>query len=571
MRRILFCLFLILATALPAAAEPRVALVIGNSKYGGDLPKLANPDNDAELMAATLKKLGFTVVKVQDADLNQMKRAIQDFGTKLTNAGKDAVGLFFYAGHGLQIAGNNYLIPVGAKIEKAADADLEAIDANLVLKQMAFAENSLNILILDACRNNPLSRGMRSASGGLAKMDAPLGTFIAYSTAPDQTAADGDGKNSPYTAALTKAMVKPGIAIEEVFRDARVDVLNATNREQIPWESSSLTGAFYFAPGSQTAASAAPALTPQAAPAAPVSTVPAPSAPAAPAPDTGASKSLPSGGGAESKECGNCPKMLAIQGGAFMMGAAPGERDATEYEQPQKKIAIKSFLIGKFDVTREQFAAFVRSAHYQPSDRCDAEGRNKMSADFTWDRPGMNVYTQTARDPVVCVSWNDANAYVQWLAKITGKPYRLPSEAEWEYAARAGLTGAFMWDDGDDKGMCRYANVADLSTRDDHPNWNIARCNDGHPYTAPVDALKPNAFGVHGMLGNVKQWVADCPTPSPSAVPADGTATGGDCADHMIRGSAWNSPPPLVRFAYREHVPSDYAANNLGFRVALDQ
>ncbi len=182
----------------------------------------------------------------------------------------------------------------------------------------------------------------------------------------------------------------------------------------------------------------------------------------------------------------------------------------------------------------------------------------------------MNAYVQTARDPVVCVSWDDANAYVQWLAKITGKPYRLPSEAEWEYAARAGLTGAFMWDDGDEKGMCRYANVADLSARDDHPGWNTARCNDGHPYTAPVDALKPNAFGVHGMLGNVKQWVADCPA-SLSAIPGDGSPTGGDCSEHMLRGSAWNSPPSIVRFAYREHVASSYAANNLGFRVALGQ
>ncbi|HVT53721.1 MAG TPA: caspase family protein, partial [Dongiaceae bacterium] len=473
MRRVLLSLLLILLAIAPAAAEPRVALVIGNSKYTGDLPKLANPDNDAALMAATLKKLGFVVVQVQDADLNQMKRAIQDFGTKLADAGKDAVGLFFYAGHGLQISGSNYLIPVNAKIEKAADADLEAIDANLILKQMEFAENSLNIIILDACRNNPLSRGMRSASGGLAKMDAPLGTFIAYSTAPGQTAADGNGKNSPYTAALTKAMLKPGIAIEEAFRDARVDVLNSTDREQIPWESSSLTGAFYFAPGSQTAASAAPTLQAGAAP--------APAAPAQPGPDATA-MTPPSGG--ESKECSNCPKMLAVKGGTFLMGAAPGERDATDGERPQKKVTIKSFSIGKFAVTREQFAAFVRSAHYQPTDRCDAEGQNKTSTEFTWDRPGMNGYTQTARDPVVCVSWDDANAYVQWLAKITGKPYRLPSESEWEYAARAGLTGAYMWDEGDDKGMCRFANVADLSTREDHPGWKIANCNDGHPYTA---------------------------------------------------------------------------------------
>jgi formylglycine-generating enzyme required for sulfatase activity len=562
MRRVLFSLLLILAAAMPAVAEPRIALVIGNSKYSGDLPKLANPANDAELMAATLKKLGFQVNEVQDADLNQMKRAISDFGTRLGNAGPTAVGLFFYAGHGLQISGNNYLIPLNARIEKSADADLEAVDASLILKQMEFAGNSLNIIILDACRNNPLSRGMRSAGGGLAKMDAPLGTFIAYSTAPGETAADGNGKNSPYTAALTKAMQKPGIAIEEAFRDARVDVLNTTNREQIPWESSSLTGAFYFAPGAATAASAAPALQANAAP--------PPAAPAEPAPDAGASKSLPAGGTAL-KECNNCPKMVPLPGGAFMMGAAPGEQDATKAEQPQKKITVKSFSIGKFAVTREQFADFVKDAHYQPSDRCDVDGSNKMTADQRWDRPAFGSYSQSARDPVVCVSWDDADAYVHWLAKITGKPYRLPSEAEWEYAARAGLTGAFMWDDGDDKGMCRYANVADLSVLQVFPGWNVARCNDGHPFTAPVDALKPNAFGIHGMLGNVKQWVADCPTASPSEVPGDGSPVGGDCTDHMVRGSAWNSQPSLVRFAYREHAPSNYAANNYGFRVALGQ
>src|SRR3954467_2874946 len=146
MRGFLFCLIAILAFAVPALAEPRVALVIGNSKYGGDLPKLTNPANDAELMAATLKKLGFEVVKVQDADLNQMKRAIADFGTKLTNAGGTAVGLFYYAGHGIQVAGNNYLIPLKANIQKAADADLEAVDANLIMKQMEFAGNALNII-----------------------------------------------------------------------------------------------------------------------------------------------------------------------------------------------------------------------------------------------------------------------------------------------------------------------------------------------------------------------------------------------------------------------------------------
>ena len=189
MRRFLLSLFAFVALAAPALAEPRIALVIGNSNYGGDLPKLPNPANDADLMAATLKKLGFKVVETRDADLNQMNKAIREFSNMLSSAGSQAVGLFFYAGHGLQIDGENWLIPIKANIQKSADAEFEAVPASKILGQMQFAENSLNIVILDACRNNPLSRGMRSASTGLAKMDAPLGSFIAYSTAPGQTAA----------------------------------------------------------------------------------------------------------------------------------------------------------------------------------------------------------------------------------------------------------------------------------------------------------------------------------------------------------------------------------------------
>src|SRR5262245_12966539 len=282
MRRSRFAVLAALAFAAPASAEPRIALVIGNSDYSGDLPKLSNPANDAELMTATLKKLGFKVVEVRDADLNQMNKAVRAFSNLLEGAGSQAVGLFFYAGHGLQIDGENWLIPVNANIKRSADAEFEALAASKILGQMQFAENSLNIVILDACRNNPLSRGMRSASTGLAKMDAPLGSFIAYSTAPGQTAADGKGKNSPYTAALAKAIQRPGIAIEEAFRDARVEVLASTNKEQIPWESSSLTGAFQFNPGPKETQVAAAAPTPEPAAASPSEPAPAAKTPTTP-------------------------------------------------------------------------------------------------------------------------------------------------------------------------------------------------------------------------------------------------------------------------------------------------
>ena len=547
MLRFLSACLLLLAALAPAAAEPRIALVIGNSKYGGDLPRLTNPANDADLMAGTLKKLGFQVIKVNDADLMQMKRALQDFGNQLTGAGPQAVGLFYYAGHGLQINGENYLIPVKADIQKATDADLEAVSASLVLKQMEYAGNALNIVILDACRNNPLSRGMRSAGGGLARMDAPMGSFIAYSTAPGETAADGDGKNSPYTAALTKAMMKPGIPIEEAFRDARVDVLNATNREQIPWESSSLTGAFSFNPGARTSASTEIVSTaPQGQPAQTGSS-------AVRTPDSAA------------KGCTNCPEMVSIKGGSFMMGAPSGEKDHTRYEEPQKKIAIKPFQIGKYDVTVAQFAEFIKATKYQPTDECDTEGVNKMHA-ANWRDP---EFEQSDNEPVVCINWNDANAYAQWLAKTSGKPYRLPSEAEWEYAARAGVTAAHYWSDDDE--ACRYANIADAAAKRQHANWKVVSCDDGFWGTSPVGSLKPNAFGLYDMLGNVKQWVADCATDSIDQIPADGSAGGGSCNYRTVRGSAWNSTPNIVRLAYRERNPNSYAASNYGFRVALGQ
>ncbi len=251
---LLFALPCGLGAAADAKAEPRIALVIGNAHYGNDLGTLPNPANDAKLMSATLKDLGFQVRTVIDGDQRMMKRAISDFGGDLTAAGQDAVGLFFYAGHGVQIAGANYLVPVKADIRREADAEIEAVDADWVLKQMQFAGNQVNIVILDACRNNPLSRSTRSAEVGLAKMDAPTGSFIAYSTAPGDVAADGSGKNSPYTTALAAAMRQPGMALEETFRSVRVRVMSDTNKHQVPWESSSLTGAFYFVPATASKA-----------------------------------------------------------------------------------------------------------------------------------------------------------------------------------------------------------------------------------------------------------------------------------------------------------------------------
>lgn len=231
--------------------ERRIALVIGNSKYK-EAP-LRNPANDARAISQALSATGFSVTVIEDATQVAMRRAIRTFGDELAKA---AVGIFYYAGHGMQVRGANYLIPVNADIEREDEVADQAIDANLVLAKMDSAKNSLNIMILDACRNNPFARSFRSSARGLAQMDAPSGTLISFATAPGSVASDGEGQNGLYTEHLLKAIQQPGLPIEQVFKQVRIGVTRATKDQQIPWESSSLKGDFYFTPGDPTAGAA---------------------------------------------------------------------------------------------------------------------------------------------------------------------------------------------------------------------------------------------------------------------------------------------------------------------------
>ena len=252
-----------------AAVEPgerRIALVIGNANYP-NLGSLKNPVNDARAISERLRNFGFEVMERVNLDQKQMKRAIIEFGKALEKGG---TGLFYYAGHGVQVDGYNYLIPVNAPIENQEDVDIEAISVGAVLAKMEGARNPLNIVILDACRNNPFTRSFRATSRGLAQMDAPTGTLIAYAAAPGGVAIDGEGQNGLYTSALLDAMKNPGIKIEDVMKRVRVEVRDRSNGGQVPWESSSLTGDFYFQPPQATAAPAAqppqPVVTPQVSP-----------------------------------------------------------------------------------------------------------------------------------------------------------------------------------------------------------------------------------------------------------------------------------------------------------------
>lgn len=234
-----------LASALPASAEQRIALIIGNSSYE-TVSALDNPTRDAELIASTLEQIDFQVTLLIDATQIEMKQALSDFGRNLRNGGADTTGLFYYAGHGVQSFGNNYLLPVDVSLNDAADLDLEGVEAQSVLRQMASARNRTNFVILDACRNNPFEDMAEFDSPGLAEMKAPTGTFLSYATSPGAVALDGLGQNSPFTTALAREMVKPGVAVEQMFKKVRVSVLEETNGLQTPWDTSSLTNNFTF-------------------------------------------------------------------------------------------------------------------------------------------------------------------------------------------------------------------------------------------------------------------------------------------------------------------------------------
>lgn len=227
-------------------AEERVALIIGNSTYG-TVSSLDNPAHDARLMGETLEQLGFTVTTLIDTTQIDMKRGIAQFGRDLRNAGSDATGLFYYAGHGVQSYGTNYLLPVDVALADAADLDLVAIEAQSVLRQMFSARNQTNIIILDACRNNPFSDIPEFNDNGLAEMQAPTGSYLAYATAPGGVALDGLEGNSPFTRAVATQMSTPGLPIEKMFKNVRVEVIEKTGGQQTPWDSSSLTSDFVFA------------------------------------------------------------------------------------------------------------------------------------------------------------------------------------------------------------------------------------------------------------------------------------------------------------------------------------
>jgi hypothetical protein len=247
-----------------ASAEARYALVLGNGAYP-EAP-LRNPVNDARAMAAALRSLGFTVQAGENLTREAMLRALDTFSQVLPRGG---VGLFYFAGHGVQIKGENYLVPVDAQISREVEIKARGVALQYVIEEMNEAQTRMNLLILDACRNNPFATGLRSGMNGMGQVLAPSGTLIAFATAPNSTASDGEGANGLYTQELLAALRTPGLLVEQVFKQVRAQVERKSGGAQVPWENSSLKGDFYFLPGVGSAPSTpnAPAETQAAIPA----------------------------------------------------------------------------------------------------------------------------------------------------------------------------------------------------------------------------------------------------------------------------------------------------------------
>ena len=265
------------------------------------------------------------------------------------------------------------------------------------------------------------------------------------------------------------------------------------------------------------------------------------------------------------RDCDECPEIVALPSGMFMMGSPASEESRYDREGPTRLVMIaRPFAIGVYEVTRDEYSRFVLATNYESgTDSCLVHEDHHWveRADRSWRDPG---FLQSARDPAVCVSWEDATAYVSWLSGRTGMDYRLPSAAEWEYAARAGTTSPWYWGDSTDL-QCLFANGADMAT--DFP-WRTP-CNDGHARTSLVGSYQANAFDLHDMIGNAWEWVQDCFNWSYEGAPATGGPwLDGDCSSRVMRGASWASTPKYLRAAHRAGERTTFRSDYTGFRVA---
>lgn len=580
----LICLCLLLPVSAARAGQ-NAALVIGNGAYQG-VTALPNPPSDARAMAAALRRMGYNVVEGVDLTLPQMLDALKRFQPL---AEKADIAVIFYAGHGMQINGQNFLLPVDARLEHELDLQRQALALDEIMTRVPDSR-VLRLVILDACRDNPFVRklvqsgGTRSArmGAGLSVVDGEgRNTLISYSTKAGLVAEDGSGTNSPFTQALLRHIETPGLEVGRLFGQVRDDVIRTTNERQQPFTYGSVGGdSIYLVPPKALPAATLIAAADTGAPAAAGSALELSFWETIKNSNNAADfqayiERFPNGtfvglarnrleslgGGRVSgagtaargtqalqataatppaavfQDCPFCPSMVVVPAGSFMMGSAIGEAGREPDEEPHRVDIRQPFAIGQFEVT------------FQEWDQCRAEGgcNGYAPPDQGWGR---------GRKPVINVSWLDAQAYISWLngkLGLTGRPdrFRLPTEAEWEYAARAGG---------------RDFNPA--LTTPMTVNYKTDNKDTFRAQTVIVGSLPANDLRLHELLGNVREWVEDC-YGSYAIAPADGSAANsGSCKERVRRGGSWDNSITGVRPANRAKDQPKDRGNDLGFRLA---
>ena len=519
----------------------KVALVIGNAEYktGG----LANPVNDANSMKTALESLGFEVTKQLNRDKGQMEDDIDDIVGDLN---KGDVCFVFYAGHGVSVGQANFLVPVGAKLTTKNHIQRRCVELDYLLGALEESRATMKVVVLDCCRDNPFRSITRSKAGGMAGVQPPDGTIVTFSTAPGQTALDGEGINSPFTESLVETIQgnhPRGLTMIRMFEQTARAVKKKTGQRGYMERDISMDDYFVIQPRGKSESSPVPS-------------------------QTEPRKSLTNSIGM---------RFRRIPAGTFMMGSPKSETGRKDDEFQHEVTITKSFYMGTFEVTRGQFRQFVEDTGYKTEAETDGKGSrgwndkiNKLegpATKYNWRSTGFN---QTDAHPVVDVSWNDATKFSQWLSKKERKTYRLPTEAQWEYACRGGAKTAHH-SGIDQELLTKFGNVCDATAKQKINRKEFLESSDGSVFTCPVGDYRPNNFGLYDMHGNVWEWCQDWYGKDYYKTSSLEDPRGNSGAYRVSRGGSWEDPASICRSAYRGWISPDVRYSNLGFRLVLVQ
>ncbi|WGD56339.1 SUMF1/EgtB/PvdO family nonheme iron enzyme [Bradyrhizobium sp. CB1650] len=538
-------------------AGKRVALVVGNGSY--PLSPVRTAVADAKAIAELLKAGGFDVIYAQDAGHADLDSAIKQFSQKLE---RGSTAVVYFAGHAIQYEDRNLLVPVDGAIASDADIRSNTVDVDLILDPLIVSRPRGSVVILDAARKNPWQQKTSVRTTGLASVGPIQGITQAYPASPGQVVEDQKGPVGLFAGEFAKAAKVPDRTLKEAFRQTRAAVAKETRNKQVPWETSLDTVDFVVmqrAEPTDMASRAVSRLGPSDAveqgfwdtikggdsaadfqayldayPNGPYASqarshlqrLGALSSPAKP-------QTAPNTPPPTIRDCPQCPELVLIPSGSFNMGST----EVFPFEGPVHQVSIrKPFYMGRYEVTYEEWDACVmdRGCTYRPDDAGAGRGRR----------------------PVSDVDWNDAKTYVVWLSQKTGKMYRLPTESEWEYSARAATSSAYPWGRSVDK------DRANCSGCTSEPRNN----------TVEVGSFKPNAFGLFDMAGNAAEWVEDCWNEGYRGAPTDGSASvKPGCRERVLRGGSFNNDPKYLRSAARFKYDFNvrYLAN--GFRVVREK